>query len=185
MSSNNKFNFCPKCGSKDTIQYIIKYWKCTNNNCDFILYHNAASAAGLILSDNNNNVLFEIRAKDPGKGMLGCVGGFTDSDETAEQNAIRECKEEIGVEPINLEYLCSEPNDYHYKGFDYKTCDVYFTAKLPGDGNLKDIVKIDETEVKGLCYKKIETQKDIDELPIAFSSFRNALSVWVKKYGKK
>ena len=182
MSSDNNFTFCPKCGGKN-IHFINKYWKC--DDCQFVLYMNAASAAGLIISDNDNNVLFEIRAKDPGKGMLGCVGGFTDNDETIEDNAIRECREEIGIEPINLEYLCSSPNDYHYKGFHYKTCDIYFTAKLPGEGNLKDIVKLDKSEVKGLCFKKIEKQSDIDELPIAFSSFRNALSVWVKKYGKK
>ena len=182
MSSDKKFTFCPKCAGKN-IHFINKYWKC--DDCNFVLYLNAASAAGLIISDNDNNVLFEIRAKDPGKGMLGCVGGFTDNDETIEENAIRECREEIGIEPINLEYLCSSPNDYIYKGIHYKTCDIYFTAKLAGIGNLKDIVKLDKTEVKGLCFKKIEKQSDVDELPIAFSSLRNALSVWVKKYGKK
>ena len=182
MSSNNDFTFCPKCGGKN-IHFIVKYWKC--DDCQFVLYHNAASASGLIISDNENNVLFEIRAKDPKKGMLGCVGGFTDNDETIEESAIRECREELGLEPKDLQYLCSSPNDYHYKGIDYKSCDIYFTAKLPNEKNLKDIVKLDKTEVNGICFKKIEKQSDIDELPIAFSSLRNALSVWVKKYGKK
>ena len=183
MSINNNFSFCPKCGSKDTINFIKKYWEC--DKCPFILYHNPASTAGLIISDNENNILLEIRAKDPKKGMLDCPGGFTDSEETIEENAIRECKEELGFEPINLEYLCSCPNDYHYKEFDYKTCDIYFTDKLPDEVNLKDIIKIDESEVKGICFKKVEKQEDIDKLPIAFSSLKMALSIWVKKYGKK
>ena len=73
MSINsNNFLYCPKCGTKDTIQYIEKYWKC--DKCSFILYHNAASASAVIISDNENNILFEIRAKDPKKGMLGCPG---------------------------------------------------------------------------------------------------------------
>ena len=182
MSSNNNFTFCPKCRGKN-IHFNIKYWKC--DDCQFVLYHNAASATGLIMTDNDNNVLFEIRAKDPKKGMLDCPGGFTDNDETIEETAIRECREELGIEPKNLEYLCSFPNDYHYKGFDYKACDIFFTAKLPDEKNLKDVIKLEESEVKGLCFKKIERQSDIDELPIAFSSFRNALSFWVKKYGKK
>ena len=80
----------------DKRHYFEKYWKC--DKCSFILYHNAASASAVIISDNENNILFEIRAKDPKKGMLGCPGGFTDSDETIEENVIRECKEEIGVE---------------------------------------------------------------------------------------
>ena len=86
---------------------------------------------------------------------------------------------------INLEYLCSCPNDYHYKEFDYKTGDIYFTGKLPDEVNLKDIIKIDESEVKGICFKKVEKQEDINKLPIAFSSLKMALSIWVKKYGKK
>ena len=182
INNNNNFLYCPQCGAKGTIQYIEKYWKC--NKCPFILYHNAASASAVIISDDENNILFEIRAKDPKKGMLGCPGGFTDSDESTEQNAIRECKEEIGIEPVNLEYLCSCPNDYYYKGFNYKTCDVYFTGKLPKGIQFKDIIKIDESEVKGICCKKIEKQEDIDKLPIAFSSLKMALSAWVKKYGK-
>ncbi len=41
--------------------------------------------------------------------MLGCPGGFTDNDETIEESAIRECREELGLEPKHLEYLCSSP----------------------------------------------------------------------------
>ena len=58
MSSDNNFTFCPKCGGKN-IHFINKYWKC--DDCQFVLYMNAASAAGLIISDNDNNVLFEIK----------------------------------------------------------------------------------------------------------------------------
>ena len=182
QNNNNNFIYCPNCGSKDTIQYIEKYWKC--NKCPFILYHNAASATAVIISDEENNILFEIRARGPKKGLIDCPGGFTDSDETCEQNAIRECKEELGIEPVNLEYLCSCPNDYHYKGFDYKICDIYFTGKLPEGMKFTDIKKIDESEVKGICVEKIEKLEDIDKLPIAFNSLKIALSIWLKKYRK-
>ena len=181
-SNNNNFIYCPQCGSKGAIVFIDKYWKC--NNCPFILYHNPASTAAVIISDEENNILFIIRAREPKKGLLDCPGGFTDSDETDEQNAIRECKEEIGIEPLNLKYLCSCPNDYFYKGFNYKTCDVYFTGQLPIGIKFKDITKFDESEVKGICFKKIEKQDDIDKLPLAFSSLKIALEIWLKKYGK-
>ena len=181
-TNNNNFIYCPQCGSKDTVKFIEKYWKC--DKCPFILYHNPASTSAVIISDDENNILFEIRARDPKKGMLDSPGGFTDSDETDEENAIRECKEEIGIEPVNLEYLCSCPNDYYYKGFNYKTCDVYFTGKLPEGVQFKDITKINESEVKGICIKKIEKKEDIDELPLAFNSLKIALSIWLKKYGK-
>ena len=117
MSSYNNFTFCPKCGEKN-IHFNMKYWKC--DNCQFVLYHNAASAANLLIYNNDNSILLEIRAKDPKRGMLDCPGGFTDNDETIEETAIRECKEELGIEPKNLEYLCSFPNDYYYKGFYYR-----------------------------------------------------------------
>ena len=181
-TNNNNFIYCPQCGSKDRVKFIEKYWKC--DKCPFILYHNPASTSAVIISNDENNILFEIRARDPKKGMLDSPGGFTDSDETDEENAIRECKEEIGIEPVNLEYLCSCPNDYYYKGFNYKTCDVYFTGKLPEGMQFKDITKINESEVKGICIKKIEKKEDIDELPLAFNSLKIALSIWLKKYGK-
>lgn len=179
----NKFNFCPMCGSK-VIDYLKnKKWFCSD--CGFDLYNNVASAVGAIISDAEGFVLFEVRAKDPRKGFLALPGGFTDQDETAEHAVVRECMEEIGVQPESVKYLCSFPNDYLYKNIAYKTCDLFFDAKISEDcGSIEQLMKKlhgQESEVSGFRACKISSQKDIEDLPLAFDSAKKALTVWLSQ----
>lgn len=185
----NNFNFCPKCGGRAITQADGVKWFCPE--CGFTLYNNVAAAVGLILYDNEGRVLFEVRQKEPGKGRLSLVGGFVDGDETAECAVVRECQEEIGFtlgegntesEPV---FLCTQPNTYPYKNIVYKTCDVYFTAKIPSScANLEDFIKSlkpQEGEVVSLVCHKVQTVQEIDKLPIAFESARLALKAFVSK----
>ncbi len=177
----NKFNFCPECGGKN-IEYLEnKKWFCVD--CGFDLYNNVASAVGAIISDYENNVLFEIRAKEPRKGFWALPGGFVDQDETAENAVARECLEETGVQPEKVKYLCSFPNDYLYKNVAYKTCDLFFEASVPvGAGNISELLKKlhgQDSEVSGFVAKKINTKEDIENLPLAFDSAKKALKFWI------
>ena len=117
---DNKFNFCPECGSQN-IKTLMegRKWKC--NDCTFTLYNNVASAVGLLIRNSKGEFLFEKRAKAPRKGFLAFPGGFTDPGESAEEAALRECKEETGVRPASVKYLCSFANTYAYKNVVYKT----------------------------------------------------------------
>ncbi|MBQ2530172.1 MAG: NUDIX domain-containing protein [Treponema sp.] len=170
----NAFNFCPLCGSRkiETVGGGRK-WKCPD--CSMELYNNIASAVGLIITDGSGRVLLEKRAKNPRKGYLALPGGFTDADESAEEAAIRECIEELGVEPVNLKYLCSYPNTYEFGNFTYKTCDLFFTAELPE----KFEIRTQESEVAGLEAVKIETEEDVEKCPLAFESARKTLKKWI------
>lgn len=180
MINNNEFNFCPNCGT-DKIKYVDnKKWFCSE--CGFDLYNNVACAVGVIFYDNFGNVLFEKRAKNPRKGYLALPGGFCDRDETAENAIIRECLEETGVKPNNVDYLCSFPNDYEYKDIHYKTCDLFFTAELENK-NMKDLIyelKGQESEVESFCVCKVNSASDIENIPLAFPSAKKALTEWIK-----
>ena len=94
----NDFNMCPMCGSKKIENHDNIKWVCPD--CGFDLYCNVASAVGVIIYDDENNVLFEVRAKEPSKGKIVIPGGFIDFDERAEDAIVRECREEIGVEVV-------------------------------------------------------------------------------------
>jgi NADH pyrophosphatase NudC (nudix superfamily) len=91
----NDFKLCPMCGSKNIENHGNRKWVCPD--CAFDLYNNVASAVGVVIRDRYNNVLFEIRAKQPRKGYLALPGGFVDFEESAEEAVVRECREEIGV----------------------------------------------------------------------------------------
>jgi len=173
----NDFNMCPMCGSKKIVNHNNRKWQCPE--CGFDLYCNVAAAVGVIIYDKENNILFEERAKEPRKGFLALPGGFCDPDESAEAAVVRECQEEIGVEVKGVNFLCSNPNTYEYKNITYKTCDIFFTAELPEQFKSIDeyikTLKAEETEVTAFVSKKIITENDIENLPLAFNSAKMTL----------
>ena len=173
----NDFKLCPMCGSKKIENHGNRKWMCPD--CGFDLYNNVASAVGVVIRDRYNNVLFEIRAKQPRKGYLAVPGGFVDFEESAEEAAVRECREEIGVAVDGVKFLCTAPNIYEYKNIEYKTCDIFFTAELPPqfetiDDFIKSL-KAEESEVEGFVSYKVETLEDIEKIPLAFESAKYTL----------
>ena len=84
----NDFKLCPMCGSTRIENHENRKWMCPD--CGFDLYNNVAAAVGVVIRDRYNNVLFEIRAKQPRKGYAAVPGGFVDFDESAEEAAITE-----------------------------------------------------------------------------------------------
>ncbi|MBO7122292.1 MAG: NUDIX domain-containing protein [Treponema sp.] len=175
----NDFALCPECGSKK-IQFVQnKKWTCPD--CGFDLYCNVAAAVGLIICSPAGDVLFETRAKEPRKGFLALPGGFCNPDEPAEDAARRECMEEIGMPVQEIKYVASFPNTYPYKNFVYKTCDLFFEAKISQEeaAGLLQKLKADQKEVSGVGFYKVSSQEDIDNLPLAFDSAKKALAAWL------
>ena len=178
----NDFNVCPMCAGKNIKNLNNRKWIC--EDCGFDLYCNVAAAVGVIIFDDENNVLFEVRAKDPQKGKIAIPGGFVDFDETAENAVVRECKEELGFEIKDFEFVCTNPNTYQYKNIEYKTCDIFFKSHLPDQfSSLNDFINqldIQKSEVQSLTVHQVKTVEDIEKLPIAFESTRETLKKFIQ-----
>lgn len=168
------FSYCPNCQSKLTDQDTEHYLECSN--CNFTYYFNPAPAvAGIIIC--KGQVLFNVRAQEPSKGMLDLPGGFVDKDERLEDALQREVKEELGINIDNWQYLTSQTNRYVYKGITYPTCDAIFVSYLD---EMPHIVK-QETEVAATVW----LTPDHDLLKhIGFESLREGLSFFIKNKGK-
>lgn len=166
----NDFSFCPSCGGRRIENVRMRKWRCAD--CGFDLYNNVASAVGLVVQDAEGRILFEKRGKEPRRGLLALPGGFVDPDESAEDACARECREELGVEPVSLEYIASFPNTYDYKNIQYKTCDLFFRAELPRGAAFKT----QESEVLSLERRFVRTEQELSELPLAFESARKTLA---------
>ena len=171
------------CGSKKIENHGNRKWICPD--CGFDLYCNVATAVGVVIRDRYNNVLFEVRAKNPRKGFIALPGGFVDFGESAEEAVIRECREEIGAEVSEVKYLCSAPNIYEYKNIEYKTCDIFFTTELPPqfetiDDFIKSL-KAEESEVESFVSYKVESFEDVEKIPLAFESSKYTLKQLVGK----
>lgn len=66
-------------------------------NCGFIHYMNPRVVTGVIV-EHDGRILLQQRAIEPRAGFWTFPGGFLEIGETAEQGALRETKEEVGLD---------------------------------------------------------------------------------------
>ena len=88
-----EYNFCPRCGAP--IERTSEPAHC--DNCNSTYYHNAKPGAS-VLPVKDGKVLLGIRKNDPYKGSFDIIGGFVEAHEHPEDAAIREAKEETGLD---------------------------------------------------------------------------------------
>jgi len=121
------FRFCPRCGTEN--QVVGKNpFNC--HSCDFVFYFSPVAAVGAIISNDQNQVLFLVRGKEPGKGKLGLPGGFADAGETLEESLRREVLEETSLELKQTSFLCSFPNQYTYRGITIEVLDSFYHCQV-------------------------------------------------------
>jgi len=156
---------CPRCGAPRT--GAGSPFRCIA--CAFTLFCNPAVGVGCFVRDAQGRHLFTVRAKDPGKGLLGLPGGFVDAGESAELALEREVREEIGGRISAIRYLCSSPNRYAFAGVDYDVLDIFYTAELAA-GELRT----DADEIGAIRWL---TRDEVREADIAFPSMRAAWRV--------
>jgi ADP-ribose pyrophosphatase YjhB (NUDIX family) len=134
------------------------------------LYHNIAAAVAVIFTFEDK-ILFAERNVNPDKGMLDLPGGFIDPNETAEEAACREIKEELGLIVTNkdLKYITTAPNNYIFKNVAYRTMDIFYECQLKSD--VIAIKALDE--IKALLWIR---RSEIDLSKIGFTSIKSVIS---------
>ena len=168
MEPASFFHHCPRCGVRQTAAPEGHVFNC--GACGFRLYFSAAVAVAVFIRRPDGQMLFIVRGKEPGRGMLAPPGGFIDLGETAEAAVHRETQEEVGIPLHNLRFLCSQPNFYLYGGVNYLVLDLFFTAttELDADAKALDDVKA----VRWLMPEKVAPEE------LAFVSMQNAFRLW-------
>ena len=161
------FKFCPSCASTDFTFPENRRFLC--NICGFTYYHNIAAAVAIVFTFEDK-ILFAVRNIDPDKGKLDLPGGFIDPNETAETAACREIEEELGIaiQPQDLRYITTSPNNYLYKNVPYRTLDIFYECALPSE-----VIKIKaEDEIQELIWVQ---RSQIDLSKIGFISIRKVI----------
>ena len=107
-------NFCPTCAGALELR-LLKHGDperhvCTR--CGLVLYQDPKVAVGTIISTSDGRLVLVRRAIEPGYGKWVFPGGYVDRGEEVEAAAIREAKEEAGLD-VRLERLI---NVYSYPG---------------------------------------------------------------------
>jgi ADP-ribose pyrophosphatase YjhB (NUDIX family) len=99
--------YCTTCG-KLTTQKNDSLFVCEDGHDNWI--NPALGTCAYIIKDGK--VLFGVRSFDPGKGKLDVPGGFVEVGESAEQAAIREAKEEFGIDITLKSCFGTYPSTY-------------------------------------------------------------------------
>lgn len=108
------YSFCPLCGSDLELRTL----KPTEPDrlvcvaCGFIFYLDPKVAVGTIIRDERDHIVLVRRAIEPGYGKWVFPGGFVDRGEEVLAAAIREAREESGLD-IRIDRLL---NVYSYPG---------------------------------------------------------------------
>lgn len=171
MNLSELLKFCPHCGNDAFQPAGVDCFVC--GACDFHFFINPATAAGGLIVDGEGRVLLVRRAKDPARGKFGLPGGFVDAGESIEDALRREIREEVNLELQSFEYLCSFPNQYHYRGTTYSVVDLFFVCHVPSFAPLQTC-----DEVESYCFLPPE---DINLDDVAFPSVRRALEMYAAR----
>jgi ADP-ribose pyrophosphatase YjhB (NUDIX family) len=166
-----RFTHCPRCGADGFTQPEPTAYHC--RQCDYFYHVNPAVGVGGLILDAAGRLLLLRRANEPGKGKLGLPGGFADAGESAEAALIREAHEEAGLEVREVEYLCSAPNVYPYRGVTYNVLDLFFIART--DSFAQATARAEVTEIV------IQRPGEICLADIAFVSVRQAIELFIKR----
>jgi ADP-ribose pyrophosphatase YjhB (NUDIX family) len=108
------FRFCPRCGGALESR-LLKDGdppRLVCQACGFVFYLDPKLAVGTVICDDANRIVLVKRAIEPGYGKWVFPGGYVDRGEEVQRAAIREAREEAGLD-IRLGRLI---NIYSYSG---------------------------------------------------------------------
>ncbi len=114
LDETHAFRFCPRCGHA-LEERVLKAGEpprlvCTA--CDFVFYLDPKIAVGTIIRATSGRIVLVRRAIEPGYGKWVFPGGYVDRGEALHAAAIREAREECGLD-VRLDGLI---NVYSYAG---------------------------------------------------------------------
>jgi 8-oxo-dGTP diphosphatase len=89
--------FCPRCGATLEKRSLGDRERDFCPACRAPVYENPLPATAVVVFNERQELLLVQRAVEPGKGKWCLPGGFQETDETPEQCALRELREEAGI----------------------------------------------------------------------------------------
>lgn len=158
------YRFCPICG-EPLEERVLKVSEpkrlvCTNTTCGFVFYLDPKIAVGTVIRMPDDRIVLVRRAIEPGYGKWVFPGGYVDRGEEITLAAIREAREESGLE-VRLGHLI---NIYSYAG---RTPIIVVYAAIYVAGDLM----VDDEGLEARAFEPAEIPWD----DLAFRSTNDAL----------
>src|SRR5262245_35188106 len=111
---SDAYRFCQRCGGvlERRLLKATEPMRPVCTSCGFVVYIDPKIAVGTIIEAENGGLVLVRRAIEPGYGKWVFPGGYVDRGETLTAAAVREAREECGLE-VRLDALV---NIYSYPG---------------------------------------------------------------------
>jgi len=157
-----ELRFCPYCAGRFERKCVQGRDRLVCTDCGEIYYQNPLPASTALVVNQHNQLLLGKRAVEPAKGEWGLPGGFIEMGETMEQAALRELKEETGLEGKILSFVgCFSQESRFYGSI------IIFGYRIEAvDGQMQA-----GDDVEDLIYF------DLDSLPpVAFEAHRKLIA---------
>jgi ADP-ribose pyrophosphatase YjhB (NUDIX family) len=108
------YRFCPRCGGalERRVLKVTEPERPVCTQCGFVFYLDPKIAVGTIIRAESGRIVLVRRAIEPGYGKWVFPGGYVDRGEPLTSAAIREAREECGLD-VRLDALV---NIYSYAG---------------------------------------------------------------------
>jgi mutator protein MutT len=137
-------------------------------NCGFVHYINPRVVAAIIVS-HNGRLLLQQRAMEPRAGFWTFPGGFVEVGETPEQGAVRETKEEVGLDvtPSGLLGVYSRPH-------------VGIVLVVYEGESTSDAAIVGDAESSQIRWF---AQEEVPWSELAFETTEAALRDWLRRHG--
>ncbi len=170
LNANSHTLYCQRCGHEMEIRTVSGRERPVCPACGYILYKNPVPGVGVLVEMEDGVVLIR-RGHNPKKGRWALPAGFIEADESIEEAAVRECKEEtnLDIELQEMFYVDSFPNDpTPQSGI------IIFYRARPTGGELRP----GDDAVEAAVFAP-------DALPsnVAFRTHRAALTRWAGLHG--
>jgi ADP-ribose pyrophosphatase YjhB (NUDIX family) len=116
--------FCPSCASA-----LPGLPPVSCGSCGYALFVNPRPT-GLPIILDGDRVLVAVRAHEPRAGRWALPGGFCDGWETPASAAVREAREELGVDVELTGFVGMYLENYEYQGETLPVLDCFYTARI-------------------------------------------------------
>jgi 8-oxo-dGTP diphosphatase len=117
--------YCPRCGTRLAASPPTRC-----RTCRYELFVNARPTASLVVLDGDRFLALR-RVAEPMAGRWETPGGFCDGWEHPAQAALREGREELGLDVVLGDFVGMYLGSYEFQGEALPVLDCFFTATLP------------------------------------------------------
>jgi ADP-ribose pyrophosphatase YjhB (NUDIX family) len=151
---------CPRCGER-----LPGVPPTACSDCGYELYVNARPTSSVIILNEAHRFLAIKRVREPNAGFWDIPGGFCDGWEHPAQAAVREAREELGVEVALHEFVGMYLGEYLFQGEKLPVLDCFWIASIV-DGQ----VRLDPSEASDQAWLSLACPP-----PMAFETMNRAL----------